>query len=61
MAGEEILFELSVCQLAAWIPFEGVVQHESVKNTLTLMKFAAAKLRICAKQVIHFYIKSHIF
>jgi hypothetical protein len=49
MAADAKLFAVVVCQLAARIPFEGV------------MKFAAAKLKICANQVNHFYMESPIF
>jgi hypothetical protein len=50
MAADPTLFELGVCQLAAWIPFESVAQRDAVR-TLRHYKFAATKLRIRAKQV----------
>jgi hypothetical protein len=58
MAGDTKIFELGVCQLAARIPFEVVVQPDAVR---TLMKFAAVKLLNCANQVNCFYIERRIF
>jgi hypothetical protein len=50
MAADAVLFELGMRQLAALIPFEGVAQPDAFRTLPTLMKFAAAKLRIYANQ-----------
>jgi hypothetical protein len=55
MAAYAILFELSVHQLAVRIPLEGATQRGALRTFPTLMKFAAAKLRICANPVNRFY------
>jgi hypothetical protein len=46
MVADATLFEHGVRQFVARIPFEGVAQCEA--EISTLMKFAAAKLQICA-------------
>jgi hypothetical protein len=62
MASNAKFFELGVRQLAARIPFKGVAQRDAERTLPTLMKFSAAKLRICANQVNRFfYIESRIF
>jgi hypothetical protein len=61
IAADAILVELGVHQLASWIPFEGVAQHNTVRTLQHCCKFAAAKLRICANQVNRFYIESCLF
>jgi hypothetical protein len=61
MASNAKLFELGVRQLAARIPFKGVAQRDAVRTLPTLMKYSAAKLRICANQVNCFFIESRIF
>jgi hypothetical protein len=51
ITADAIIFLRGGHQLHALIPFEGVAQCDALKM---LMKFATAKLRICAYQVNRF-------